>query len=140
MQTPTMTFNTTPISSAGTVGYPAHVKAKIIIPPQANMSTSLSQAQANLLPATLELMLATSSTPLPILDSDIDPQLLAEPCTAPVNLHLKHAKANSEKKRKPESRAASSTNKKQKTKAVGLAIPNSSNSLRYVPQFFFTDI
>ena len=51
---------------------------------------------------------------------------------APVNLRLERAK---EKKRKPEVKNAPTTSKKQKITAVGLAIPNNTNSMRFVLHF-----
>ena len=140
MQTPTVAFNVAPTSLAGTVGYLARVKVKRVIPPRGAGMSSLSNTQVKLSSATLESIVATSSTLLPIMDSDIDPQLLSETNVSPVNLRLEQAKANSEKKRKLNGKAASSSNKKLKTKAVGLAVPDSTNTLKYVPPLYFTDI
>ena len=140
MQTPTVAFNVAPTSLAGTVGYLARVKVKRVIPPRGAGMSSLSNTQVKLSSATLESIMATSSTLPPIMDLDINPQLLSETNVSPVNLRLERAKANSEKKRKPNGKAASSSNKKLKTKAVSLAVPDSTNTLKYVPPLYFTDI
>ena len=140
MQTPTTAFNVAPTSSAGTVRYPARVKVKLVIPPGGAGMASLSNTQVKSSSATPESIMATSSTLPPIMDLDIDPQLLSESNASPVNLHLEQAKANSEKKRKPNGKVASSSNKKLKTKAVSLAVPDSTNTLKYVPPLYFTDI
>ncbi len=62
----------------------------------------------------------------------IDPQLLTDTSTAPINYRLERAKANSEKKRKPEGKAAPTTAKKRKTTAGNPAVPTNANSLRCV--------
>ena len=134
-------FNMAPASSAGTVGYPARVKAKLITPLGATGSTYTSNAHTNSSPPAIpESILGTSNPPSSIMDSNIDPQLLAETNASMVNLRLKRAKANSEKKRKLDGKAVSSSNKKLKTKAVGLAVPDSTNTLKYVSHSYFTDI
>ena len=78
------------------------------------------------------------------MDSNIDPQLLAETNTSTVNLRLERAKVNAENKRKSDGKAAASFNKKIKIKAwikaIGLAVPDSSNTLKYVPRSYSTDI
>ena len=139
VQAPTTTFNMGPSSLTRPAGYPAQVKAKLIIPAQAGGLTPLFNTLATSPSTTPELILTTSSPPSPIMDSDIDPRLLAEASIALVNLHLERANVNSEKKRKPESKTVFSTNKRQKTKAVGLAIPDLTNSLRYFPHSYFTN-
>ena len=140
MQTSMTAFNTTPTSSTGTVGYLARVKVKLIIPLGGTGVASLSNTHVKPSSATPESNVATSSTHPPIMDSDIDPQLLAETNASPVNLRLEQAKANSEKKRKLNGKTASSSNKKLKTKVVGLAVPDSTNTLKYVPPLYFTNI
>ena len=140
MQTPTVAFNVAPTSLAGTVGYLARVKVKRVIPPRGAGMSSLSNTQVKLSSATLESIMATSSTLPPIMDLDINPQLLSETNVSPVNLRLERAKANLEKKRKLNGKTASSSNKKLKTKVVGLAVPDSTNTLKYVPPLYFTNI
>ena len=141
MQPPTTAFNVAPASSEGMAGYPARVKAKLITPPGATGSTPTSNSHTiSSPPAIPGSLLASSNTPSSIMDSNIDPQLLAETNASTVNLRLERAKANAENKRKSDGKAAASSNKKIKIKATGLAVPNSSNTLKYVPRSYSTDI
>jgi hypothetical protein len=112
-------------SAAGTM-CPAHIQAK-----QASSATTPS-----------DQVTPASTTPEPDARVDpakedwpIDPQLLGDAAAANTNLRLERAKANSEKKRKPEGKNAPSASKKQKTRADGLAIPDNANSIRYVSYF-----
>ncbi len=62
----------------------------------------------------------------------IDPQLLTDTSTALINYRLERTKANSEKKRKPEGKAAPTAAKKWKTTASNPTVPTNVNSLRCV--------
>lgn len=104
-------------------------------PPQASSATAQSTQGGNTPPSGTLGQTPTAPTHTSITDSVIDPQLLAETNSAPVNLRLERAKANS-KKRKSEGKATSLASKKQKTKIVGLAEPDEKNTLRSVPHFY----
>ncbi len=124
--------NMAPVTSTAEVTCPIRIRSKLSLGPQA--STPSARGNDTATSTMSELTPATQAGPSNV-QCVIDPQLLTDTSTAPVNYRLERAKANSEKKRKPEGKAAPTAAKRRKTMAGNPAVPTNANSLRCVPQF-----